>query len=106
MLCNTISFGRTFRFPNSFVIAREERRFGVEGVTLRLQKHRTRPPCVEASSLVAADRFLLPGSRQQGVLILILQLVQLPVNSASPKQLLVRAHLPQLTLVHHQDSIR
>ncbi len=39
------------------------------------------------------------------LLILVLELVELPVKAALGQQLLVRAHLAQLALVHDQDGI-
>jgi hypothetical protein len=39
------------------------------------------------------------------LLVLVLQLVELPVESAVGEQLLVRAHLAQLPFVHDQDHL-
>ena len=49
--------------------------------------------------LVRCDR------KRVGFLVLVLQLVELPVEAAMGEQLLVGAHLAQLALVHDEDGI-
>src|SRR5947208_11240142 len=39
------------------------------------------------------------------LLILVLQLIQLPINSAQRQKLLMIAGLSELTLVHHQNAV-
>src|SRR5271157_3479610 len=43
--------------------------------------------------------------RHTDLLILILQLIQLPVNPALGQQLLVRSHFAHLAFVHHDDLV-
>src|SRR2546426_1335630 len=40
------------------------------------------------------------------LLVLILQLVQLPINASRREKLLVRSHLAHMALVHHQNTVR
>src|SRR5690349_463808 len=53
-------------------------------------------------TLIARDRLLVAALP---LLVLILQLIQLPVNATRGEKLLVRAALAQMALVHDQDAI-
>ena len=47
----------------------------------------------------------LADGRRRGFLILILQLIQTPINTALTQQFLVGTDLAQVPFMHYQDSI-
>src|SRR5579863_10704835 len=53
------------------------------------------------SRLIAADRLRLARE----FLILVLKLIEFPINSAQRQQFLMRAEFPEFSFMHHQYSV-
>src|SRR5258708_31766031 len=72
------------------------------GKTQTTKNDRLRHRAINRSvQLITTNRLWL-----RELLIFVLKLIKLPINSAHGQQFLMRSYLAELTLVHHQDSIR
>ena len=66
---------------------------------------RAKPDGLTECSTSRNRRLNALGRQRADLLILVLQLVELPVEAALREQLLVGAHLAQLAFVHHENRV-